>query len=464
MLVLRCCLSLLIWALMFSALPAAESPAAELPVPNDEETLALELINQLRLHPQRESQRIIFGAQGGISGMKPNVDLALCQKEVAAFPAVPPLVFDQHLIRAARAHAQYMIRVGQTTHDETEGEPGFTGQKPHQRMLHAGYRGMPMMENVYLFPVSMWNAHRGFIIDWGPGPGGMQTGRGHRVSCLSAYPRAVGIGVVPHAKDAFYATVQNYGNHPRVARYVGGVFYQDKNKNARYDIGEGVADVAITADSGESTRTWPSGAYTLILQHRDAVDISVRFNDAQRMWSFAAGSANIRCAGLVPNAQDKQSVQAALNIYSQSAQAMTDALQLWHATKSLAHNSKQAAFIQEQTHAHVHAWQAAQFQILAAFSAARSQAFKQVLAEHKATYRGTVCYQWFKKAEDAYEVYVDAKQIVDNIRLGKGMRRSSISKQVKNSKRFLKKIEHCPHLYDIIEAQYFVLSRTVQSK
>ena len=449
LLLLCCCLQ--IWA-------------AELPIPNDYETLALEHINYLRMHPQRASHEILYGAQGGISGMKPDVDLELCQKEIAAFPAVPPLVFDQFLIKSSRAHAQYMINVGETTHDETPGEKGFTGARPFQRMQAAGYRGMALMENVYLFSVSMWNAHRGFIIDWGPGPGGMQTGRGHRVSCLSPRCREAGIGVIPHRKDTHLSIVHNFGSKPQHARYVGGVFYADKNKNARYDIGEGVADVEITADSGEQTKTWPSGAYTLVLKHREVVNITVRYNKAERIYAYPAGAKNLRCAGVVPNKEEQEQVTLLVKKFKESEQSFTDSINLYLASQLLAQRSEDAAFILEETATAEERWWQDRKNLIQAYSSGSSRTFKPVLSKMKTAYKGSSAYQWFKQAESSFEEYVDAKKVIDNIRKRVPMRKNTITKQIKASQRLLKRLVKYTEIHDIIQAQYLVLSRTVQTR
>lgn len=73
-------------------------------------------------------------------------------KELRARVGLIGLVVDQRLERAASAHAAYLARHRTSGHTEVRGRGGFTGRRPLDRMLAAGWRNRFGMENVYVGP------------------------------------------------------------------------------------------------------------------------------------------------------------------------------------------------------------------------------------------------------------------------------------------------------------------------
>ncbi len=424
--------------------------------PSPAETLCLEYINRLRADPVAESERILVGVEGGISGIYAKVDFEKCREEIKQLRTAPPLVFDLQLLQSARAHAQYMIEHNITSHDEIPGKKGFTGARPFQRVRAAGYLGMPMGENAFLRAVSAWNSHCGFIIDWGPSPDGMQAGRGHRMSCVSPYSREIGIAAIRHDKERFQSTCHNFGNNPKVARYLGGVFYIDNNKNNFYDIGEGVADVQISADSGESCTTWPSGAYTLALNHQDTVNITVTYKDVSSTWTFAAGKHNIRCAGPVPNNEDITFINGLLN----GAHTEIDAYWLSRGRfKTQTQVEALGTFCREEQVQ----LQETQFALLRVFTSGSESAFKKAYSKHQKHYAKTKANVWFSEIKKAMPVYADVKNLVDKIRKRKALRLGELEKHMSKLKRCMKKIKQAD-IHQILQEQYYLLSRTVAQR
>lgn len=59
-----------------------------------------------------------------------------------------PFRLDSRLCAAADAHAQYLVKNDTRGHIEEEGKPGFTGQRPSQRMAAQGYPGGVVAEDV----------------------------------------------------------------------------------------------------------------------------------------------------------------------------------------------------------------------------------------------------------------------------------------------------------------------------
>lgn len=220
--------------------------------PTPLETEMLELINRLRANPQEEAD--LMAKAGFAPG---HVDLKMFIEEMKSEKAAPPLVFNLKLIDAARKHTLYQLKNGQT-HVQEEGKEGFTGKSFMDRYRKAGYEGRSGGENVFIYCKSPWQGQVAFTIDWKleASDGGMQDGRGHRRNLMNAGYSEIGVGM---ASETNAAVTQNFG---RSSRAIGGVAYKDRNKNGRYDAGEGIGDVEITFN-GKSVKTWKSGAYTL---------------------------------------------------------------------------------------------------------------------------------------------------------------------------------------------------------
>ena len=220
--------------------------------PTAMETEMLELVNRLRANPQAEAELMIK------AGMAPgHVDLKMFKEEMDKEKACQPLVFNLKLIDAARKHTKYQLINGQG-HVQTQGKEGFTGVNMMDRYKEAGYSGGFGGVNVFIYSNGPWHGQVAFVIDWklDASDGGMQETRGHRKNLLNAAYSEVGIGM---ASETNAAVTQNFG---KTSRAIGGVAYKDKNKNGRYDAGEGIGGVEISF-GGKKVKTWKSGAYTL---------------------------------------------------------------------------------------------------------------------------------------------------------------------------------------------------------
>ena len=251
-------LSLPIILLLF--LPKLGAVETEPLEPTDQETVMLDLINRFRAQPALEIERILLGVEVGISGMGNNLDVEACYRAVASLPPAKPLVFNLRLQGSARNHAYYLIVHNLTGHYQEEGKKLFTGKTPRDRVTHMGYQGYRLSENAFRNAVSVWNAHRGFIIDWGHGPGGMQDPPGHRLVLANPKHREIGCAFVLFDEDRHGSTVQNLGDDKRRGRLIGGIVYLDKNRNDRYDPGEGLNDIPLQC-GGRQGQTWKSGAF-----------------------------------------------------------------------------------------------------------------------------------------------------------------------------------------------------------
>jgi len=277
--------------LLAAILAAVDGP------PTAEEVECLHLLNRFRADPAGEGRRLAWGGSLGYPGSPAGIDLKLCRAELAALRPVPPLVMDLRLLDAARRHADWLIANHATGHNQTPGTPAFSGSDPVARMVASGFAGTPSGENCFAGSASPWNAICGYVIDWGAGEGSLLPGRPHRRNLLAGQVDAIGSALVPWDGGQHLASVQNFGRS-RV-RLAGGVAYADRNRNGRFDAGEGIGGVAVRAGTAATT-TWPSGGWALGLDGTEAGTITFAIADAGEPVAFAAGSEAVVIDCLVP--------------------------------------------------------------------------------------------------------------------------------------------------------------------
>src|SRR5205085_1136924 len=164
--------------------------------PTDEEQMHLELINRARLDANAEALRLI-----ALAAIDPNValgfknaswtvDTNLMKSQFSIYAPAPPLSMNDRMTTSARGHSQWML--DNAIQDHT----GLTNSTPLTRVEAAGYQFSALGENVYLNAESVQDGQAAFDVDWGFGPGGMQTPPGHRNTIHNANFFEVGIGVI----------------------------------------------------------------------------------------------------------------------------------------------------------------------------------------------------------------------------------------------------------------------------
>jgi uncharacterized protein YkwD len=240
--------------------------------PTDEEQFYLELINRARANPAAEGQRLrnttdpeILSAYAAFG-----VDLNLMVTQMSALAPAPPVSFNAALLTAARLHSGDMFT------NNFQGHFGSGGSDPGSRLAAQGYTWAIYGENVYAASRSTPYGHAGFEVDWGVGPGGMQTPAGHRNTIHNASLREVGIGVVNGMNGSVGPQIvtQDFASQFNPTPFITGVVYFDFNGNGFYDLGEGVGGVrvdvsgasyyALTANSGGYSVPVPgNGTYTV---------------------------------------------------------------------------------------------------------------------------------------------------------------------------------------------------------
>ena len=241
--------------------------------PTPEEQLYIEMINRARANPQGEA--LIFATTTDPEVLSNyeffGVNLLLMQQQFAIIQPAPPVAPNAQLTAAARRHSQDMLN------KSFQGHVGSDGSTFAQRITQAGYVYSTIAENVYAAAESVFHGHAGFEVDWGFGPGGMQSPPGHRNTIHNALFREVGVGVVfgenqpapgsqiPGSDDVGPSLVtQEFGTRQGSTPLITGVAYYDANTNNFYDIGEGIGGVNVTV-SGTTTQaiTAQSGGYAV---------------------------------------------------------------------------------------------------------------------------------------------------------------------------------------------------------
>lgn len=216
---------------------------------DDYAQLMIELINRARADPVAEATR--FGALLD-GGLKPGA---------IGIEAKQPLAPDLALTAAAHRHGLWMLATNVFSHT------GAGGSTPGDRMDAAGYDWSLYGENL---------AMRG-----GLGPLGdladlitrqhqsLFLSPQHRLNMLKAEFREVGVSQDVGPFDGYNVSMvtANFGVRAGDA-FLTGVVHDDLDEDAFYGVGEGVADVVVTAvgDTGTfSTKTLSTGGYALAL-------------------------------------------------------------------------------------------------------------------------------------------------------------------------------------------------------
>jgi hypothetical protein len=232
------------------------------------EQMFLELVNSARLDPLGDAARYITSYSpltAGAANVQHAVDSwevsgAMLLEQFSTMEPAQPLAWSEPLVRAARKHGQTMIEHDQQSH-QLPGEPD-----PLTRAVDEGYEGYGVSENVYGYTLDPLYGHAAFMIDWGAGPGGIQSPAGHRQNVLYQYQREIGIGVVedhnPHTQLGPLVVTQDFGMRSVPGVFVLGVAYNDADRDDFYSPGEGLAKLKVSLN-GEAVLSSSSGGYVL---------------------------------------------------------------------------------------------------------------------------------------------------------------------------------------------------------
>ncbi len=216
--------------------------------PGGQEQELLEQINWARANPVAEGQRLAAITDPFVLSAYDffDVDLDLMRTELAAIPVAPPLAHNKKLATAALGHSQWMFNNKTQAHNQTN--PSNT---PSGRVTASGYTWSSVGESIFAYAENVTHCHAGFEVDWGTGDtGGMQAGRGHRVSNHNAGFREVGIGIVlgNNAPVGPMTVTEDFARDNVSSRYYAtGAAYYDLDGDNFYDAGEGIAGLRVDA-------------------------------------------------------------------------------------------------------------------------------------------------------------------------------------------------------------------------
>ncbi len=241
--------------------------------PTPFEQAMLESINRVRADPQAELD-VLFSSTDPLTAFDPStqraidffdVDRTTLLNQWSQLESAAPLAWNENLIDAATTHNELMRSADSQSH-QVPGEAGLG-----DRIRAAGYQLTRATENVYAFAANHIHGHAGFVVDWGDGPGGIQSPAGHRNNILDDQVTEVGISVISDNNAATSVgpnlITQDFGNRRDYTPQILGVVYEDGNSNGIYDPGEGFGqlDITIVSRTGETytTQTLSAGGYQL---------------------------------------------------------------------------------------------------------------------------------------------------------------------------------------------------------
>jgi Ca2+-binding RTX toxin-like protein len=251
-------------------------PRTLLSGPSPREQQMLELINRLRLHPAAELPIILASKDPDIRNALDffNVNLNELKRQWAGLAPSAPLAWNDALAKSALGHSQKMLASDTQSH-QLKGEAALL-----DRAVSAGYKDASFVgENVFAFMDSVPHGHAGFAVDWGDGPGGIQSPAGHRDNLMAGVFSEVGISIIdsqPGKSVGPLLVTEDFGARREQRPFLLGVVYDDKNRDFCYTPGEGLANVTIVARgrAGNFTATsasaggyqvdLPPGSYDLI--------------------------------------------------------------------------------------------------------------------------------------------------------------------------------------------------------
>lgn len=287
-------------------LEARDVPALN-PSPLEQELL--EYTNRMRMDPAGELNRLLVSTnplqardsqvQAALSYF--GVSGSLLVSQWASLSPAAPLAWHEGLMNAARSHNLAMIAADTQSH-QLPGEASLGA-----RATAGGYTNWSGVgENIYAYSNSVLYGHAGFAIDWGNGPGGIQSPAGHRINIMNNNYRETGISVIaennPATQVGPLVITQDFGNRFNFGNpYLLGVVYSDSNSNNFYNAGEGLGGIqvnisgpagnfnTVTMSAGGYQLQVPSGSYTVTFSGGSLSSPIVK--------TVTVGSANVKVDG-----------------------------------------------------------------------------------------------------------------------------------------------------------------------
>ena len=255
--------------------------------PTADEVLIVEFINRARADALAEAQRLrnttdpqVLAAYNSF-----NVNLEMMEQQFAQLErSVQPLAINGRMTQASRLHSQDQFNNQFQGHQSSTNPvpPNQPGDLHTNRLERQGYNYSIAGENVYSYARSAWHSHAGFNVDWGFGPGGMQTPAGHRLNLHNPTYTEVGVGAVlgtngpvgPMVVTQVLGRGASFGGP-----FLTGVTYTDANGDVFYTPGEGIGGVQVTvAGAAFYTVSSSQGAYAIPLPGDGSYSVTFQRN------------------------------------------------------------------------------------------------------------------------------------------------------------------------------------------
>ncbi len=247
--------------------------------PSADEQELLQLVNRFRTDPTGEFSRLI-AVTSPLRARDPvlQIDLdyaqvngSVLQSQLAGLSAVPPLAWNEAIYNFAKSHNDKMLATNpkQQFHSNS--------LERRQALLSAGVNlrnqtGEKITsENVYGYGKSPLHTFAAWVIDWERGgPNGMRADLGHRVAINNSDFEQIGQAITAYGGGDFGPQVntQVLANIQNAPTMVVGAVFEDRNKSAWYEAGEGLGSVQIVFQGSPGTFTTSSlgtGGYQIAL-------------------------------------------------------------------------------------------------------------------------------------------------------------------------------------------------------
>lgn len=249
--------------------------------PTSLEQLFLEKINQTRINPSEDFQRILnWDSKYTRSQKKIHTKLfSKIDSEQSEFPEkLPPLAFHPALQKTSQKHCKDMVENNYFSNLNRK------RKSPTDRAKIEGYR-FGVAENIFglgaEFDQDLEDAHFYFVLDFQFNS--RKKGLPNRRNILNPNFNEIGIGIEGNRESG--KICQTFGRDFQVV-YLTGVIYEDKNQNGKYDVGEGLEGVEVIPEYGDYfTITSYSGGYAIPFYVTDERKLEIPIKVTNVKWS-----------------------------------------------------------------------------------------------------------------------------------------------------------------------------------
>ncbi len=244
--------------------------------PTGAEQELLQLTNRFRTDPGGEYSRLIASTspirsrdtllQADLDGF--GVNGSTLRAELQALSPAAPVAWSEGIHGFSRSHNAAMV--ARKTHFHSN------SLQRRQALLDAGvnlrFRSGEKInsELVYGYGKSVLHAYASYVINWGSGPGGMQSGRPHRSALINSDFEQAGPAIANYSGSGFGPFVNTHvlANIEQPPAMVVGAIFEDRNDSTWYEASEGIGSVSIVFVGSAGTfrtNSWSAGGYQVEL-------------------------------------------------------------------------------------------------------------------------------------------------------------------------------------------------------